>query len=433
MIQLFKLYLKNRSVSGVEIVNETKFVQVVQFWFEYLCFTYDFILHKNKDITLLNNPLISKSILYSLDVLEKNENLYCPHENKIKQAIIGLFSFGDKGYMPGGISNQYIDKIQFKLLYNKLAVLKIEINHTFKTNFFNECMIHFDYQTVKLLKEIVPDIFFSSGLTSTKSLPYVLKGSPLCFLDFHYNYIKLLLQPRNIEIIGVQHGGYYGEWIDNPYEKFEKNISDFYYGWGFFNKNIVQNRFKKIPKKIGEREGVFWFGRQTGYVSKSLNFGNYYGNHNQDVNHIDFFYTFFKNHCFKFLPHPNTNPPIYKKVIDKSKYIYARDSIQYVANAKLIVFDCLSHTLMYYCLYNKIPFIIVIDKWPITGLSSSAVEFYDELFNNDLLLFKNDVAISEKLEKLDEKLKDNTTEFYSNSFIKYIDEKFFSHKTIDLI
>lgn len=236
MIQLFKLYLKNRSVSGVEIVNETKFVQVVQFWFEYLCFTYDFILHKNKDITLLNNPLISKSILYSLDVLEKNENLYCPHENKIKQAIIGLFSFGDKGYMPGGISNQYIDKIQFKLLYNKLAVLKIEINHTFKTNFFNECMIHFDYQTVKLLKEIVPDIFFSSGLTSTKSLPYVLKGSPLCFLDFHYNYIKLLLQPRNIEIIGVQHGGYYGEWIDNPYEKFKKILVIFIMGGGFLIK-----------------------------------------------------------------------------------------------------------------------------------------------------------------------------------------------------
>ena len=433
MIQFYTIYLKTRSLSGVKLVNENKFIQVIQFWFDNLNLINDFIVHKNKDITLLKNPLIRKSILYALDVLEENKNLSYQHENKIKQAILGSFSFGSKGFLPGGVSNIFVDKFQFKLLYNKLAGLKIKINIDFKKTFFNECMINFDPKTLILLKGLVPDIFFSTGLISNGNLPYKLKGSPLSFFDFHYNYLKLLLQHRDVELIGVQHGGYYGEWKDNPYEKFEKNISNVYYGWGFFNQNVVQNRFKRNSKQVGKKEGVFWFGRHHGYVPQSLYFGNQYAIHNLEVNHIAFFYTFFKNHEVKFLPHPSKNPPIYQQVIDKSNYVYVSDSIKYVANAKLIVFDCLSHTLMYYCLFNKIPFVIVVDKWPITGLSPSALEFYDELFNNELLLFKNDVSISEKLENLCKKLKINNTIFYTNSFSDYIYKKFFSHKTIDLV
>ena len=243
----------------------------------------------------------------------------------------------------------------------------------------------------------------------------------------------MLLQPKSVNIIGVQHGGVYGEWKDNPYERFEKKISDFYFGWGFFDHNIVQNRFKKNSKQIGKRDGVFWFGRGDSYVSKNVNFGNQYGVHFQEVKHIAFFYKFFKDYNFKFLPHPRINHPIYQEVIDKSKYVYASDSLEYVANAKLIVFDCLSHTLMYFCLYNRIPFIIVLEKWPINELSFSAMEFYNELFNNELLLFKVDVAITEKLELLDKKLKADKKDFFTTNFIKYIDKIFFSHKTIDSI
>lgn len=433
MDDLFKLYLKSRTVSGVKLINETKFVQVVQFWFNYLTYINDFILNKNKDIALLNNSLINKSILHAIEVLEVNENLTSQNENNFKQKLIGLFSFGKTGYLPGGVSSRIVDKIQFKLLFNKIAGLKIETNQDFKKDFFKECAIHFDLKIVKVLEQIVPDIFFSSGLASAVSLPYLLKGSPLSFLDFHYNYLKLLLQPRIVKITGVQHGGFYGEWKDNPYEKFEQTISDFYYGWGFFNHNIVQNRFKKNSKQIVKREGVFWFGRCYSYVSKNMNFKNQYEQHIQEMNHIAFFYKFFKNYNFKFLPHPSINPFIYKEVIDKSNYVYISDSIQYVSKAKLIVFDCLSHTLIYYCLFNRIPFVIVVDKWPVTDLTPGGLEFYNELFYNGFLLSKNDVDIFENLEKLNEKLKSDTTIFYTNSFIKYIDEKFFSHKTIDLI
>lgn len=429
----FPLYIKIREASGIKLVNETKFVQVVQFWFDYLNYINDFILHKNKDIDLLNNSLIRKSILYALDILEEKENISIPNENELKQIIIGSFSFGKTGYLPAGVSNRISDKIKFKLLLNKISSLKIKIDQDFKKAFYDACSIHFDLKTVKVLEQIVPDIFFSTGLASSTGLPCILKGSPLSFFDYHYNYLKLLLQSIEIKIVGVQHGGVYGEWKDNPYEKFEEKISDTYYGWGFFDNNIVQNRFKKNLKQVGDRDCIFWFGRNDFYVSKNVDFGNEYGEHNQDVNHIEFFYNFFKKLDFKFLPHPRLSHLIYKKIIEESRYVYTNDSIQFIANAKLIIFDCLSHTLMYYCLFNKIPFVIVIDKWPITGLSSSAMEFYNELFNNGLLLFKDDIAISEKLHLLNEKLNSNQSVFYAKDLSKYIDKKFFLHKTINLI
>jgi hypothetical protein len=377
MQQLFNLYLKNRKLAGLEIVNETKFLKIVQFWFGYFELIDDFISQNNKDFALLNNPIINKSILYSFDVLEKKNNSYIPNVNKVKQSILGNFSFGKKGILPGGLSNSISEKIQFKLLYYKLDKLHIEINQNFKINFYNDCLNHFDHQIVDLFKLIIPEIFFSYEFKSTFKLPTNLKGSPLSFLDFNYNYIKLLLQPINIEITGIQHGGYYGEWTDNPYEVYEKSISDIYYGWGFFDRNIVQNRFKKKLYKFRKSEGIFWFGRHSGYLPKRIKFGNNYCLHNYDVNHIEFFNSFFEKFSFKFLPHPSTNPSIYSKIISNTNFVYTSNSIQYVANAKLIVFDCLSHTLMYYCLYNKLPFIIVLDKWPITGLSISALEFYN--------------------------------------------------------
>ena len=431
--EFFTTYLHIRKTYNLTLVNETKFIQVVEFWFQYFDYINDFIVHEGKDINLLKSALISKSILYSFDVLDEKNSIDILPKNKLKQKIFGMVNLGKKGFLPAGVSSRITDKIRFKLLLNKTKGIQTIVNHDFKNKFFEKCSEHFDIKTVEVMKYILPDVFFSVGLSSSGHLPYVLKGSPLCFFDFHYNYLKLLIQSRKVEIIGVQHGGVYGEWKDNPFEKFEKNISDFYYGWGFFNRNIIQNRFKKNQKKIIVKKGVFWFGRDQSYVPKGVDFGNKIIEHNQVVRHIAFFNTFFKKHDFKFLPHPRLNPVIYKQVIDKSRFVYVKNSAQYVANAKLVVFDCLSHTLMYYCLFNKIPFVIVLDTWPIIGLSYSAIEFYNELFYNGLLLSKEDLDIANKLKLLSKKLKGNETGFFTNDLVNYIDEKFFSHENIELI
>ena len=428
-----KPYLSIRNDYRIHLINESKVIQVVALWFDYFNYTLDFIVNNEKDISILNDDLIKKSILYSFDIFEDDFSIPSIKKHSPLKKCVSFFLFGKVGYLPAGFSNRKIEKLKFKLLSMKIENLKIEVNSEFKFAYFEYCNKIFDKKTVSILREIIPDVFFATTLIKENNLPYILKGSPLSFFDFNYNYLKLLLQSKKIKIIGIQHGGVYGEWNNNPFEDYEKRISDTYFGWGLSENNIIQNRFNKNKISDGKQKGVYWFGRNKYYVSKVVDFGNLIHENLNNVNHIQFFYDFFQEFNVKLLKHPRQSHPIYKHIFDDEEIIFPVDSISYVSNARLIIFDCLSHTLMYHCLFNRIPFVIILDKWPITGLSSSALEFYDQLFNNELLLCSNDVAIYDKLEKLNKKLKENTKEFYTNSFINYINKKFFSHKTIDLI
>ena len=88
---------------------------------------------------------------------------------------------------------------------------------------------------------------------------------------------------------------------------------------------------------------------------------------------------------------------------------------------------------MYYCLFNRIPFIIVLDQWPLKGLSASAMGFYEALYKNKLLLIKNDKDLLNKLDNLKEYLNGSKVDLCDDEFVSYIDRKFFSYKTIDFI
>lgn len=425
-------YLKIRKSSSINLVNETKFLHVVTFWFNYFNFTNDFFIGQNKDIDLLNNDLVRKSIFHFLDVFDKKCDIKTDGNTTLSNKIAACFLFGKKGYLPSGVSVKLSDKIKFKLLFYKVNILKIKIDSKFKNDYFEECYSSFDKETVTILKLIIPDVFFASGLMSNTNLPNILKGSPLCFFDFNYNYLKLLLQPKKVQIIGFQHGGVYGEWQNNPYEIYEKSVSDFYYGWGFFENNVVQNRFKKLKNVFPEKEGLFWFGRDECYLPTTVDFGNSILSHFKEVNHIEFFYDFFKKFNFKFLPHPRNGSDVYEKILDQTFYDSTDDSANYVLNAKLVLFDCLSHTLLYHCLFNEIPFLIFLDKWP-TELSERASDFYTVLYKNNLLLIKEDLNIEKKLAIISEYLNGNLENLYSKDLNDYITKIFFSHKTIDLI
>ncbi|SHG29713.1 hypothetical protein SAMN05443549_103168 [Flavobacterium fluvii] len=425
-------YLKIRKGSSINLVNETKFLQVVTFWFNYFDFANDFFLSQKKDLNLLNNDLIRKSIFHFLDVYDGKCGIILDENIKFHHKIAAFFLFGKKGYLPSGVSANLSDKIKFKLLFYKVNILKIKIDSKFKDDYFEECYSSFGIETVSVLRWIIPDVFFASGLSSDNNLPHILKGSPLCFFDFNYNYLKLLLQSEKVQIIGFQHGGVYGEWKNNPYEIYEKSISDFYYGWGFFENNIIQNRFKKLKNFFPEKEGIFWFGRDECYLSSTVDFGNSILSHFKEVDHLEFFYKFFKKFNFKFLPHPRNGSVVYEKIINQSFYDSTNDSANYVLNAKLVLFDCLSHTLLYHCLFNEIPFLIFLNKWP-TELSEKASDFYTVLHENNLLLIKGDLNIENKLASISEYLNGNIESLYSKDFNDYIKKVFFSHKTIDLI
>jgi hypothetical protein len=427
-------YLYFRNIYSIKLVNEEKFIEVSTLWFDYFNYTLDFIESNELDINLLdNNKLIKKSILYAFDILEGDFNTHTSEQKNILKKILSLFQFNKIGFLPAGFSNKFIDKINFKLLFIKSEYLKIEVNNDFKNAYFDFISNKFDKKIVNILNQIIPDVFFANGLAKNYNLPIILRGSPLSFFDFNYNYLKLLLHSKKVKIFGIQHGGAYGEWLNNPFENYEKRISDFYYGWGLFNDNIIQNRFKKISARNKLQIGVFWFGRNKYYVPQKVDFGSNIFENLSIVNHIQYFYTFFKEYNFKFLPHPRLSDPIYENVFPDDLFAFNEDPLTLVSNARLIIFDCLSHTLMYYCLYNKIPFIIVVDKWPIKGLSESGNKFYSMLFKKNLLLHKGDDKLITKLDFIKKYINDPTLDIYDQEFHSYVTNTFLSNKTINSI
>ena len=63
------------------------------------------------------------------------------------------------------------------------------------------------------------------------------------------NNFKILFQKHKIKLIGVQHGGSYGEINNWNCELFEKEVSDIFYHWGLGENNIIQNKFQIKVKK----------------------------------------------------------------------------------------------------------------------------------------------------------------------------------------
>jgi hypothetical protein len=428
-----KPYLFLRRDFKIHLVNESKIIEVVALWFDYFNYTLDFIHNNQKDVSLLNSVLIKKSILYSFDIFEDDFTFQNNKNNCLLKDLLSYFLFAKVGYLPAGLGDKKLEKLKFKLLSYKIENLKIVVNSEFKFAYFEYCNKIFDQKIISVLREIIPDSFFATRLIKDYNLPYILKGSPLSFLDFNYNYVKLLLQPKNVKIIGIQHGGVYGEWNNNPFEDYEKRISDSYFGWGLSQHNIIQNRFKKKKISSLEQTGVFWFGRNKYYVPQAVDFGNVLFENLANVNHIKYFYDFFQDFNVQLLPHPRLSNPIYRQIFDPEKIISTVDSISHVSNARLIIFDCISHTLMYYCLFNKIPFVIVVDKWPIIGLSSSAVKFYEILYKKNMLLFKDDVYLLKKIEYLKNYTNNLAMSLYDSELQSYVENTFLSNKTIDLI
>ena len=160
----------------------------------------------------------------------------------VKQALKTLLSLMPIYHvvLPGGKHSNFSS--YYKLItYYKLVRINLSVNNQMLSEFENK------------IKKIIPEKYC---LAFNKAIPLVLFSKPIniiCFSNtvycspssfFDETYIKLLFMKKKFKIIGLQHGGNYGEYKLNYFEFFEKQISDKYLYWGLGKSNIIQNRYK---------------------------------------------------------------------------------------------------------------------------------------------------------------------------------------------
>ena len=440
---LYNSYILIRKKKGISFVNENILNNLIKFWFDYFLYICE---NMNRDNLTLNNwdlESVKKSIFYA-------ENVYKNEQKKklVKSEswLISLFFYFiyliipfrfQKGILQGGLSDRFRDRIIFIFLRIKVKHAKVIIDVDFRNRFLDVAKGFLDYKEYNFLLELMPDIFFSEKLKSNYHLPIYLKGAPNSFLDNNYNYIKLLLANQKVFISGIQHGGGYGEWIGSPYENYELKISNIFYGWGLFEDNISQNRFYKSKnKKITKSNKIYWIGRDglKSFVGTKSHSFNSMNDHLKEVSHISFFSEKFNNYNIEFRKHPRNGNDIYNSIQLFSKENNCDKDIKtddLIQNCKLVIFDCLSQTLLYECIYFKIPFLILLNKFPLDGLSENAITFYRLLKNNNILVTMDDCMINDSsLDFIRAYLNGNQKVFFNNEVLTYFEQNFILKKTI---
>lgn len=380
LVEEFNMIIKSYkdSLTFHNYKNVDKIVKIFEFWITEL------------SIALLYNKAIPENCLNycqyfsTLDGIDLSEKTFSPVglKSKFKYFVWYILSFIPlgKGILPGGVIYKF-DYIIANLTSYKLNSVNVKINQKLKDYFFNNIDNQLLLEETRSLRFVIPDVFFQikkKGL----NLPKVYTGSATCF--FSRNFLSLLFVDFEIKLVGLQHGGFYGELKNNRWEVFEKKISDIFYHWGFGKNNLKQNRFKN----------VFNIPQNTKHlllpaVLKPNNFiKSYFPDYTLMYKQMQSNQEFLCKKLTPFIPvtylmHPRSRVP--NEFTRSNKFLY---NISHNELSKSIfLFTLPGSTTFYNCIYNNIPFVLYYNRsWNIY-LSNNYLKFIDYLKKLNLFYY----------------------------------------------
>ena len=382
---IVKIYTLGLSNFGIRHKNEDKIIVYFRYWLTY--FEYIYLNDKNILLKFETNNISLYQIKYSKNINKKSlidEILFF-----ILKTISPIIYF-KIGILPGGRSNNILSSISHLSLKAELRNSKYQINDDFKSFFRKNVEKMLLSEESQILLKLLPDLVFSNtSLSNSHLLPRIYRGSPACLMSDNYLYLNILFSSKRITFYGIQHGGGYSEWKNRTSEIMEKNLSDIFYSWSFIPPLISQNRFTRIKYINSKKKYISWIGREISPWVNTDNFFDDAEDHFKIYNHIIFFKQKLNKFDFNFLPHPNNKNIDYSILFDDINKIESNKEY-FINNSKLIIFDCISHTLLYHCIFSKIPFIIIISKLPVNNLSENALQFYKQLKYHHILFEMED-------------------------------------------
>jgi len=251
---------------------------------------------------------------------------------------------------------------------------------------------------VELFATLLPVEFYSEPVS----------GSLVEFVSaVHGNVYEILANPFIFlsgetppKIFGYQHGGVYGEWQDNYLEQAEISVYDQYWGWlekgvTRFNKPLIG--FFCLRKKSIEQ--VMWVARP--HIGTNVSGSFSYLNHLQDLTSISYI-----SRAVPSLPvpvslklHPRSSPGQYQQALEDA--IVRREwrmPEKILNDSYLVLLDCHSHTLFYFCLKYRLPFLLVAPR-EVPGLTWRYQSIVNELAAIGLVIdcFEDDSSLARRV------------------------------------
>ena len=371
LVDTYKSVLKKNGYN-----NYKKLELLFEFWLELLngFLKFNLILPTN-ELNLIEKVYHLKPKKSKKNNLKKN-NFVCRIILFLKK-ILSIIPM-HKAIISGGVQNKF-DWIIILLTSLKLKYLKIEIDKDLKQLFLVLVKEQVPQKKYDIIKEVLADNFFIKPIEYL--LPLKIYGSPIALLnDVH---IPLLFFNKKITLISFQHGGQYGEYKDDEYNKFEIKISDKFFHWGLGKRNIHQNRFKIKRQKFERIKKIvlletlqlseFQFNLIKG--SKEIYMD---AKKNRVKNLKDIV-----NHGLFLQKHPKSNQNSYNKIKLKGLHINSDTN----GNENLFIIDVTGHTFLFKAIYEDIPFLLFFNRDWVKWFTPNYIEFLSFLNDNKFLFY----------------------------------------------
>jgi len=298
----------------------------------------------------------------------------------------------NKIYLKAAFLKNFSDKFLYILDSLTFPSIALNRNSEMKSNIINILIKKYAQNNIelgKIIKSKLPDIFYSNPIFLIHNLRIICDGSAHSFMDFD-GYEKILLLNNKLIIRGRQHGGGYGVYQDDIEIKYELKICDHFYGWGLLGNNTKQHKFEMKPI-FDTSKKIVWVERAG--VSK--------------------LFSMYSESAFK--DFQNTRPIKYinKELSSKRKYVYnlihrgrycslyenyryriinnaGKPGEFFIKKGNLVIFDNILGTLIYFCIFNNISFIIVTNRELSLNYSKKMKIWMNFLRKNNQLFFDDE-------------------------------------------
>ena len=172
--------------------------------------------------------------------------------------------------------------------------------------------------------------------------------------------------------------------MKNRIEDLEKSIADNFIGWGLEKNNVIQNRFKVVKAKDKTIKKLFLIGA----APKNILLESYYDGFDSITNDSDsFMLNLQENLDIHYIKHPSIDEIENNNIFENNSY-YSEVDESDISNS-LFIFDRPGHTTLYKCIYEGIPFIIILNKEWKVFFKPKYLEFLEFLSSINLLFWHN--------------------------------------------